>query len=86
MRLIQELQNNCDNRVGLKGMKAVRPYMKEIIVSDGEGDDGRRGAAASPNSDPSRFYQPGSLCQNYAVFVACQGHATLLSMDVFTGC
>jgi hypothetical protein len=33
----QELQNNTDNRVGLKGMKAIRPYMKEIIVSDGRG-------------------------------------------------
>ncbi|GAX81391.1 hypothetical protein CEUSTIGMA_g8822.t1 [Chlamydomonas eustigma] len=31
---VQELQNSTDNRVGLKGMKALKPYMKEIIVSD----------------------------------------------------
>lgn len=32
----QELQSGKDDKIGLKGMKAVRPYMKEIIVSDGE--------------------------------------------------
>ena len=33
---VGELQSGRDDKVGLKGMKSVRPYMKEIIVSDGE--------------------------------------------------
>ena len=33
---MQELQSGKEDKIGLKGMKAVRPYMKEIIVSDGE--------------------------------------------------
>lgn len=31
---VQELQNGSDKSVGLKGMKRVKPFMKEMIISD----------------------------------------------------
>lgn len=36
---MQELQNNVDKGVGLKGMKRVKPYMKEMIITDGKWHD-----------------------------------------------
>ena len=36
---MQELQNNVDKGVGLKGMKRVKPYMKEMIITDGKWQD-----------------------------------------------
>jgi hypothetical protein len=51
---VQELQSGRDDRVGLKGMKAVRPYMKEIIVSDGETKSNQR-ARGIPVEDMPLF-------------------------------
>lgn len=39
IRPMQELQNNVDKGVGLKGMKRVKPYMKEMIITDGKWHD-----------------------------------------------